>query len=131
MANQKCRKRNTVPEGLIKIAFDNEQVIGENYKVKVKVSWNLVKSSVITSKAYFKITDSDIQGFAAIKPKYWLFNTNNDVPLIMESLNEQRDIFRETRNGFIKKRVQLLERKQKIKPLAKKCTDEVDKLVER
>ena len=131
MANQKCRKRNTVPEGLIKIVFDNEQVIGENYKVKVKVSWNLVKSSVITSKAYFKITDSDIQGFADIKPKYWLFNTNNDVPLIMESLNEQRDIFRETRNGFIKKRVQLLERKQKIKPLAKKCTDEVDKLVER
>ena len=91
----------------------------------------MVKSSVITSKAYFKITDSDIQGFADIKPKYWLFNTNNDVPLIMESLNEQRNIFRETRNGFAKKRVQLLERKQKIKPLAKKCTDKVDKLVER
>ena len=66
-----------------------------------------------------------------MKPNYWLFNTNNDVPLIMESLNEQRNIFRETRNGFVKKRVQLLERKQKIKPLAKKCTDKVDKLVER
>ena len=91
----------------------------------------MVKSSVITNKAYFKITDSDIQGFADMKPKYWLFNTNNDVPLIMESLNEQRNIFRETRNGFIKKRVQLLERKQKIKPLEKKGKDEADKLVER
>ena len=66
-----------------------------------------------------------------MKPNYWIFNTNNDVPLIMESLNEQRNIFRETRNGFVKKRVQLLERKQKIKSLAKKCTDKVDKLVER
>ena len=57
------------PEGLIKVVFDNEQVIGKNYKAKV--SGNLVKSSVITSKAYIKISDSDIQGFADMKPKYW------------------------------------------------------------
>ena len=117
------------PEGLIKVVFDNEQVIGKNYKAKV--SGNLVKSSVITSKACIKISDSDIQGFADMKPKYWLFKTNNDVSLIMESLNEHQNIFRETRNAFIKERVQLLEREQNIKPLTKKCTDEADKLVER
>ena len=49
----------------------------------------------------------------------------------MESLNEHQNIFRETRNAFIKERVQLLEREQNIKPLTKKCTDEADKLVER
>ena len=91
----------------------------------------MVKSSVTTSKAYLKITDSDIKGFADMKPKYWLFNTNNDVPLIMESINEHENIYRETRNAFIKERLQLLEREQNIKPLRKKCTDEVDKLVER
>ena len=69
------------PEGLIKVVFDNEQVIGKNYKAKV--SGNLVKSSVITSKACIKISDSDIQGFADMKPKYWLFKTNNDVSLII------------------------------------------------
>ena len=65
---------------MIKVVFDNEQVIG-NYKVKV--SGNLVESSVITSIAYIKISDSDIQGFADMKPKYWLFKTNNDVSLII------------------------------------------------
>ena len=46
---------NKIPflDGLIKVVFDNEQVTGKNYKVKV--SGNSVKSSVITSKAYFKI----------------------------------------------------------------------------
>ena len=117
------------PEGLIKVLFDNEQAIGKNYKVKV--NRNLVKSSVITSKVYLKISDSDIQGFADMKSNYWLFNTNNDVPLVMESLNEHENIFRETRNAFIKERLQLLGREQNIKSLTKKFTDEVDKLVER
>ena len=90
----------------------------------------MFKSSVITTKACFKITDSDIQSFADMKPKYWLFSTNNDVPLIMESLSEHQNIFRETRSAFIKERL-LLEREQNIKPLTKKCTDEADKLVER
>ena len=66
-----------------------------------------------------------------MKPKYWLLNTNNDIPLIMGSLNEHQNMFRETRNAFIKERLQLLEREQNIIPLTKKCTDEVDKLVER
>ena len=66
-----------------------------------------------------------------MRPKYWLFNTNDDVPVIMESLNEHQNIFRETRNTFIKERLQLLEREPNMKPLTKNCTDEVDKLVER
>ena len=90
----------------------------------------MVKSSVITSKAYFKISNSDIQGYADLKPKCWLFNNTEDVPLIMESLNEHPNIFRETRNGFTEERLQLLEREQIIKSLTKKYTDEVDKLVE-
>ena len=90
------------PDGLIKVVFDNEQVIGKKYKVKV--SRNLVKSSVITSKAYIKTSDSDIQGFADMKPKYWLFKTNNDVLLIMESLNKHQNIFRETIDAFMKER---------------------------
>ena len=68
------------------------------------------------SKAYFKINDSDIRSFADMRPKYWLFNTNDDVPVIMESLNEHQNIFRETRNAFIKERLQLLEREQNMNP---------------
>ena len=117
------------PNGLIKVVFDNKQVIGKNYKVKV--SGNLVKSSIITSKAYFKINDSDIRSFADMRPKYWLFNTNDNVPVIMESLNKHQNIFRETRNAFIKERLQLLEREQNMKPLTKNCAYEVDKFVER
>ena len=55
-----------------------------------------------------------------MRPKYWLFNNNDDVPVIMESLNEHHNIFRETRNTFIKERLQLLEREQNMKPLTKK-----------
>ena len=66
-----------------------------------------------------------------MRPKYWLFSTNDDVPVIMESLNEHQNIFREARNAFIKERLQLLEREQNMKSLTKNCTYKVAKFVER
>ena len=68
-------------DGLIRVAFDKSQVTGKN--CKVKVSGNLLKSNIMTSNTYFKISDSDIQGFADMKPNYWLFNINDDVSLIL------------------------------------------------
>ena len=42
----------TVPEGVVRIAFDNEQVIGKRCSVKVKVK--NIQISVITSHAYLR-----------------------------------------------------------------------------
>ena len=74
---------------------------------------------MITSKAYLKISDSGIQGFADMKPKYWFFSTNDDVLLILESLNKHQNIFRVAGNAFIIERIQLAERQQNMKPLTK------------
>ena len=115
--NKKTEIEILFPDGLIKVVFDNEQVIGKN--CKVKFSGILVRSSVITSKAYLKISDSGIQGFADMKPKYWFFSTNDDVLLILESLNKHQNIFRVAGNAFIIERIQLAERQQIMKPLTK------------
>ena len=115
--NKKTEIEILFPDGLIKVVFDNEQVIGKN--CKVKFSGILVRSSVITSKAYLKISDSGIQGFADMKPKYWFFSTNDDVLLILESLNKHQNIFRVAGNAFIIERIQLAERQQNMKPLTK------------
>ena len=60
----------------IRVAFDKSQVTGKN--CKVKVSGNLLKSNIMTSNTYFKISDSDIQGFCwhetkllALQHQWW------------------------------------------------------------
>ena len=54
-----------------------------------------------------------------MKPKYWFFSTNDDVLLILESLNKHQNIFRVAGNAFIIERIQLAERQQIMKPLTK------------
>ena len=60
-----------MPEGVVRIVFDNEQVIGKRYSVKVNM--RNVPTSVITSHAYLKIDTCDIQTKSHLKPEHWLF----------------------------------------------------------
>ena len=65
-----------VPEGVVRIVFDNEQVIGKRYSVKVNV--RNVPTTVITSHAYLKIDTCDIQTKSHLNPEHWLFKPMSD-----------------------------------------------------
>jgi hypothetical protein len=97
----------TFPEGLVRCAFDNEQVVGKSYKVKANTN---MPASVITSHMYIKIDASNnIQSNPDFAPTNWLFTqpSEKQVNQFVSPLNSSADecveddllnSFRETSN---------------------------------
>ena len=104
----------TVSEGVVRIVFDNEQVIGKTYSVKVNM--RNVPTSVITSHAYLKIDTCDIQTKSPLKPEHWLFKPISDDHLahFLKYPSEHNDFFRDSRDTFISKRINVLLSEQKF-----------------
>lgn len=74
----------SVPDGVVIIVFDNEQVVGKRYTVKADC--NTVPLSVITSRAYLSIDGSDLQENFEFKAKHWLFNELTNTRIISVNL---------------------------------------------
>ena len=97
-------------EGLVRVAFDNEQVIGKCYSVKA--NQNSVLGSVISSNAYLVIdTDSKIQSnlHHALSNRMLMEVDDPLIILILESFNKHNDIFQPTRNELMSERIKVLQ----------------------
>ena len=105
----------TVPPGLIRIVFDNEQVIGKRYRVKAK-QMN-VPMSVITSHAYITLSKTNDMQYKDDEniPSKWMFACQNDSidKKIIDSFETHKYIFRKTRNEFIQHRLNVILKEMK------------------
>ena len=100
--NNAASKPIEFPQGLIRVIFDNEQVIGKRYRVKV--NQHLVPSSIIASNIYLTIaSDNFIQYDNEFNPSNWMLNTvtNSLKSSTKNSFNEYNNTFCLTRNDLI------------------------------
>lgn len=83
-----------VPEGSVRCAFDNNQVIGKTYLIKGD---NKVPTSVLCSSAYIELDDSKIQEEEELGPSTWMWKlpSDNDKQSLLNSLNEHDQYFRD------------------------------------
>lgn len=103
------------PNGLVRVIFDNEQVVGKRYRVRANL--NNVPCSVITSVAYLQIDEhSNIQNDEQYAPKNWLFAEETCVENenLIKGLHNYDKYFRLTRNSFIANRISKIVQEQKI-----------------
>ena len=113
-----------VPNGIVRIVFDNEQVVGKRYVVKADC--NTVPISVITSHAYLEVGTSELQNRIDLKPTNWLFKKLPEKSLL-EYPSKYKNYFRESRNNFINKRITVLISEQIS--CNKAHTDSIDEVV--
>ena len=116
--SEQAKNELQFPEGIVRVVFDNEQVIGKRYTVKADK--NMVPMSVITSHAYISIDKTcDLQNSTELKPTHWMFKTltesQND-ELLNYPANRYQNYFRETRNNLIKSRLKAVLEQQHCKP---------------
>lgn len=108
--NQASKNPLVVPQGTIRLIFDNEQVIGKRWRVKSGNS--KVPMSAITSHVYLSIDkESRIQNAAEFRPSKWMFRTldNRMIETIYNLFKENNAMFQITRNDFISERLRTLE----------------------
>ena len=94
------------PNGIVRVVFDNEQVIGKRYRVKADQA--LVPASVVTSSAYLIIDDSNNMQFEdTYKPSDWMFKSVDEslIDSIIDSFESNNGIFRVTHNKLLKERM--------------------------
>lgn len=56
-----------MPSGSMRVAFDNNQIIGRTYLIKGD---NKVQSSVMTSTSSVQLNNSDVQAKNSLKPEH-------------------------------------------------------------
>ena len=125
----KAKDELKVPNGIVKIVFDNEQVVGKKYTVKSDS--NVVPMGVVTSHIYVSIDQQNIaQNLIDLKPEQWMFNRLTDVQMekIMNIPNSYNDYFRNSRNKFIEKRIDIILKQQQV---GVKCTDFLDDMIKK
>lgn len=128
LANQ-AKDELKVPIGIVKIVFDNEQVVGKEYTVKSDS--NVVPMSVVTSHIYVSIDQKNTaQNLIDLKPEQWMFNGLTDVQMekIMNFTNSYNVYFRNSRNRFIEKRIDIILKQQQV---GINCTDFVDDMIKK
>ena len=82
------------PPGVVRVVFNNEQVIGKRYRVKANQS--SVLSSIILSRAYISIDNTNhIQYNDDFKPANWMFKPIQEILLqsIFDSFEQYNDLF--------------------------------------
>ena len=107
--NKASAKEITFPSGLVRVVFDNEQVIGKRYRVKANQS--NVPSSVISSSIYLSIDESsEIQNIENLKPSYWMFDDFDDAKIekLIKSFESHSGVFRQTRDVLIGERLNII-----------------------
>ena len=106
--NNAASKPIEFPQGLIRVVFDNGQVIGKRYQVKANQQH--VPPSVITSIYLTIDSDNFIQYGNEFKPSNWMFDTvtSSLTSGIKNSFSEYVNIFRLTRNDLINARTNVL-----------------------
>ena len=112
--NKAAESEIKFPNGIVRVVFDNEQVIGKRYRVKADQA--LVPASVITSSAYLIIDDSNNMQFEdTYKPSDWMFKSVDEslIDSIIHSFESNNDIFRVTRNELLKERISDILKSQK------------------
>ena len=128
--NKAAESEIKFPNGIVGVVFDNEQVIRKLYRVKADQS--SVPASVITSRAYLIIDDSNNMQFEDIyKPSDWMFKSVNEslTDLIIDSFKSNNGIFRVTRNEHLKERISVILKSQKGE--GSELFDCIDMLVKR
>ena len=102
------------PNGIVRIVFDNEQVIGKRYLVKADEA--LVPASCITSSGHLMIDHSRNMQFEDIyKSSDWMFKSVNEslIDSTIDSFENNNDILRVTRNELLNKRINVILKSQK------------------
>ncbi|XP_062569670.1 uncharacterized protein LOC134231718 [Saccostrea cucullata] len=77
------------PQNDCVVIFDNNQVIGRSWRVKVN---NKVKSSVVTTICQIEFPDQNLQRQIHLKPKFWNVNTNQLVKCVRDIPEEVTDV---------------------------------------
>ena len=113
------------PPGVVRYAFDNNQVVGKTYIIRG--GDNNVPTSIITSSLYAELNKSNLQDDNNLKPKHWMFSKptpeqENEIVALSDKYN---DFFRASRDERI--RTSLAE---VIKEEEQEGTDHIDKLVD-
>ena len=86
---------------------------------------------VVTSHIYVSIDQQNIaQNLIDLKPEQWMFNRLTDVQMekIMNIPNSYNDYFRNSRNKFIEKRIDIILKQQQV---GVKCTDFLDDMIKK
>ena len=102
------------PNNIVRVVFENEQVIGNRYQVKADQA--LVTASIITSSTYLIIDDSNNMQFEdTYKPSDWMFKSVDEslIDSIIDSFESNNDIFRVTHNKLLKERISVILKSQK------------------
>ena len=97
------------PPGVVRVVFDNEQVIGKRYRVKANQF--SVTSSFISCSSYVSIDKTnDIQYSNDFKPANWMFKPIRETLLesIFDSFEQYNDLFQQTRNQLLSERLALI-----------------------
>ena len=126
--NAQAKQEISFPSGIVRIVFDNEQVIGKKYNISVSTS--TVKNSVITSSAYLVIQDdSTLQTEKIFSPENWYFSSLNleTTNHLSNYFNHYQKYFRGSRNYIIEKRLKYLSKEYKCS--GQTDSDQIDELV--
>ena len=102
------------PKGIVRVVFNNKQVIGKRYRVKADQA--SVPAGVITSSAYLIIDDSSNMLFEDIwKPSDWMFKSVDEslTDSIIDSFESNNGIFRVARNKLLEERISVILKSQK------------------
>ena len=131
-----AKEELTIPNGTIRVVFDNEQVVGKKYTVSVDNP--TVPISVITSHAYLVYDKNDacstIQRCESLSPKNWYFE-ELDSDAFTALLNFPKTYisnFCTSRNKFIQSRIDILANEQLRKEQSNtyRYVDPVDEALE-
>ena len=118
------------PSGVVRVVFDNEQVIEKRYRVKANQS--SVLSSVIWSSAYISIDKTNyFQYNDDFKPANSMFKPIQETWLesIFDSFEQYNDLFQQTWNQLLSERLALIIGSQEINA-DNKMQEDIGRLVE-
>ena len=121
--NKSAEAPLSVPSGLVRCIFDNNQVIGKRYRVKANKT--SVPASVITSHACIMIdSNNHVQYQEKYQPSNWLYQGDSKAATnILDSFHLHDDLFLATQNRFVESKI------QNITEELSSCSDPIDELV--
>lgn len=108
--------------------FDNNQVIGRSWKIKVN---NKVQSSVVTTICQIAYPSYNLQRQVNMKPKFWDFDVEKLKRLVRDMPNEVSDIHYKQLYNTLAKNLQIVISQQKLTENMGMYEDNVDVEVER
>jgi len=107
--NESAANEIEFPPGIVRVVFDNEQVIGKRYRVKANQT--SVPTSVTSSSVYLSIDKgNNIQTEEKFQPSNWMFDSLDETTMnaLLDSFGQHNDTFRMTRNELLAERINVL-----------------------